>query len=416
MSHASRRHLLMLNPYGGGAHHQVAIGWQRSSLHHIDLFELPAHHWKWRMRTAAYEFCRRLEDELSDTDYDAVIVSSMLNLCELRGFLCAGSEKLRKLSILPFLIYFHENQLGYTGPLSDSRDVHFALTQLISTLSASAIGWNSRFNRDEFISLARTLLKKMPDRALEPALLKLENDSSILYPGIEIGFLEAEEQKVSPTLRVLFASRWEADKCPDVAASIFIRCIEAGLDIDIDFLGGELGAKSTVAELGSLLERLAPQLNRVGWQEADQYRLALSEADVFLSTAQHEYYGLAAAEAWLAGALLILPRKLAYPEVFDGYALFYDAVEEIPALLQKVAEAKRESLKLRQELPAAQRDTRVVERLELRSELCSLFEIGSVTWMDKEATHGKQFLWSHRAKSWDEWVEKSIEAQRFKEA
>lgn len=72
------------------------------------------------------------------------------------------------------------------------------------------------------------------------------------------------------------------------------------------------------------------RIDRWGYQETlDEYRAALGEADVFVSTARHEFFGISAVEAAAAGAMPVLPERLAYPEVFQlgevrgAEALFY---------------------------------------------------------------------------------------------
>ena len=53
-------------------------------------------------------------------------------------------------------------------------------------------------------------------------------------------------------------------------------------------------------------------------------------SDVAVSTADHEFFGIAMVEAAAAGAYPLVPRRLAYPEVFasdtaaDGDAFFYE--------------------------------------------------------------------------------------------
>ena len=55
----------------------------------------------------------------------------------------------------------------------------------------------------------------------------------------------------------------------------------------------------------------------------------LESSDVVVSTAIHEFFGIAIAEAAAAGAIPIVPRRLAYPEIFEGNSpksdfFFYD--------------------------------------------------------------------------------------------
>ena len=56
---------------------------------------------------------------------------------------------------------------------------------------------------------------------------------------------------------------------------------------------------------------------------------ALLQADVFVSTARHEFFGIAAAEAIAAGCFPLLPDRLAYPELVGGCSEFlYDGTPE----------------------------------------------------------------------------------------
>jgi len=88
--------------------------------------------------------------------------------------------------------------------------------------------------------------------------------------------------------------------------------------------------------------RFADRIDRWGYQEGRAaYRACLAWGDVIVSTARHEFFGLAVAEAAAAGCLPILPPRLAYPELFppdQGHApSFYDGT---PAgLAETLAEA-----------------------------------------------------------------------------
>ena len=60
------------------------------------------------------------------------------------------------------------------------------------------------------------------------------------------------------------------------------------------------------------------EILRIGFQESRaDYWQALAEADLFVSTAKHEFFGLAAAEGIAAGLLPLFPDRLAYPELLE---------------------------------------------------------------------------------------------------
>ncbi|MDB4392087.1 glycosyltransferase, partial [bacterium] len=60
------------------------------------------------------------------------------------------------------------------------------------------------------------------------------------------------------------------------------------------------------------------EILRSGFQESRaEYWRALAEADLFVSTAKHEFFGLAAAEGIAAGLIPLFPNRLAYPELLE---------------------------------------------------------------------------------------------------
>src|SRR5690606_37274074 len=65
----------------------------------------------------------------------------------------------------------------------------------------------------------------------------------------------------------------------------------------------------------------------------DRYAARLRASDVFISTAQHEFFGLSVMEAAASGCSLVLPEHLCYPELFDVHRVppvvsFYDNTPE----------------------------------------------------------------------------------------
>ena len=62
----------------------------------------------------------------------------------------------------------------------------------------------------------------------------------------------------------------------------------------------------------------------------DDYERALQRADVIVSTANHEFFGIGILEAIAAGAYPLVPNRLSYPEILglgrldDAGQFFYD--------------------------------------------------------------------------------------------
>jgi len=70
---------------------------------------------------------------------------------------------------------------------------------------------------------------------------------------------------------------------------------------------------------------LAGRLEHFGYADSRaSYITLLKQADLVVSTARHEFYGIAVLEAVRAGCLPLLPQRLAYPELFPTRFLYED--------------------------------------------------------------------------------------------
>ena len=90
---------------------------------------------------------------------------------------------------------------------------------------------------------------------------------------------------------------------------------------DIDFRISVLG--QGFAELPSAITTIrslfGDKIETWGFQKSRKsYWRALSRGDIFISTAQHEFFGISAAEAIIAGLFPLLPARLAYPELIES--------------------------------------------------------------------------------------------------
>jgi len=309
--------VLALNPYHGGSHAAFLEGWRRHSRHEFDVYVLPAHHWKWRMRHAAVTLAHQVNDRAAGGQtWDLVWCTDMLNLAEFRGLARPAVHG------LPGVIYFHENQLTYPVQHPDERDLHFALTNFISARAADAVWFNSDYHRRELLGALRGLLRSMPDHQPTRAVDAIDQRASVMWPGIGIPSPGGGEGQGTPHL--IWAARWEHDKNPRLLFDALGRLVERDVDFRVSIIGEQF--EDRPACFDEARHWLGDRIARWGWQASrEDYLAALAEADVFVSTADHEFFGIAAIEAAAMGCVCVLPRRLAYPETFgEDDAVWYD--------------------------------------------------------------------------------------------
>ena len=300
--------VLALEPYYGGSHRAFLDGWRHRSRHAWTLLTLPAHSWKWRMRASAVTFAHRLADaDPVETRWDVLLCSDMLNLVELKG-LCPRVQG------LPAVSYFHENQLCYPVRQPDPRDVHFGLTNMITGLASKEVWFNSAWHREAFLSHLGELLRRMPARSPGGVCRRIAARSRVHSPGIDLP--PRRRRRRAGPLRVLWSARWEHDKDPETFFDAVDQLARRRVEFRLSVIGQAFREAPEV--FARARRRLAGHIDRWGYQPTRRaYQAALREADVFVSTARHEFFGIAAAEAVAAGAWPLLPRDLAYPELLE---------------------------------------------------------------------------------------------------
>lgn len=292
-----------VEPYFAGSHAAFAealaagvdVTWRRLTL--------PGRHWKWRMRGSAAYFAS------SDafTGADVIFASSYVPLAELVG--------LRpKLSAIPRVLYFHENQLTYPNQSDAPRDHHFGFTQLVSCLAATEVWFNSEHNRRAFLDAGRALLARMPDAVPPEFVDRIEARSSVMPVPLELSSAPVAPPEPGPPL-VLWNHRWEHDKDPWT----FFAGLEAVAERGVAFSLAVAGPRhARWPEVFDEAERtFARHIVHFGPADRATYEALLDRADLVVSTARHEFFGVAVLEAVHHGACPLVPDDLAYVEHFE---------------------------------------------------------------------------------------------------
>jgi glycosyltransferase involved in cell wall biosynthesis len=299
--------ILALEPYYGGSHRAFIDGLSMASEHAWTLLTLPAHKWKWRMRHSAITFAARAA-ELTEKQqrWDLLFCSDMLNLAEFVALAPAG------IAGLPKVIYFHENQLTYPVRVEDERDYQFAMTNLTSALTADAVWFNSQFHLNSFIDALAKFLKSMPDYQPLEAVEKIRAKSSVYPPGITD--FPARKERVPGPMRILWAARWEHDKNPED----FFKALEILRTENVPFRISVIGQsfRDRPAVFDQAHNDFRDYIDYWGYQQSrEDYEHSLCDADIVVSTANHEFFGISVVEAVAAGAYPLVPNRLSYPEI-----------------------------------------------------------------------------------------------------
>ena len=285
---------------------------------------LPPRHFNWRIRGNSLQWALN-EKDLLNRDYDLLIATSMVDLSSLRGFL-------PRIAQLPTLLYFHENQFVYPlGSKQRSNNVEPQLVPLYSALCADAIVFNSTYNRSTFLQGAKELLKKLPDQLSPKLLERIEKSEIIPVPLEEFSFepvTTAMLENSKQILDVVWNHRWEYDKGPKLLLSLAQAILTQRLPIRLHVVGQQF--RSSPAEfkkIAALLKQHAAALaidqGSFGFVEnREGYISLLRRCDVVLSTAEHDFQGLAIQEACTLRCTPLVPDALVYPEYIDSEFLY----------------------------------------------------------------------------------------------
>jgi len=224
---------------------------------------------------------------------DLVVTSSMMDTAE---FLAAtGFEQ------VPTLLYLHENQLTYDR---DRPDLSRGAVNWRSVRAADRIAFNSQFHLDDFFGALPLLGAAAQDQAVA-------RDKSLVLP---VGIDPPPPRQIpggGPV--VLWNHRWEHDKDPQA----FIDALVAVADLRFRLILAGEGSRLDhyVTQLG---DGLRDRVLHAGFAPAERYRELVGQADIVVSTARQEFFGIAIAEAMAAGAVPLVPDRLAYPELLGS--------------------------------------------------------------------------------------------------
>ncbi|RVE61155.1 hypothetical protein OJAV_G00167900 [Oryzias javanicus] len=355
--------ILLVEPFYGGSHKQL-IDLLKKNVD-CSVFTLPAKKWHWRARTSALYFSQTIP---YCTSYRVLFSSSVLNLCELVA-LRPDLAHLKK------VLYFHENQLAYPVRKDQDRDFQYGYNQVLSCLVSDVVVFNSHFNMDSFLSSIPSHMKKIPDHRpknldelIRPKCVVLSYpvqfpDVTRLLPQHKLLKLQATEmchsdhsscqdnkclmqrcdEEPCPSscqphavqrpecgepvsdqgkpLHIVWPHRWEHDKNPELFFNTLLKLKEQELHFHVSVLGETFTDVPDIFPSSKCL--LDSHILNWGFLSSkDDYLQVLCDADVVVSTSNHEFFGVSMLEAVHCGCFPLCPKALVYPEIFPVQYLY----------------------------------------------------------------------------------------------
>lgn len=331
-------HILVLEPWYQGSHRSWVEGWRSHSRHTIDVVNGSDSGWRRSLVTAPTRFAEVINEP--HQPIDALVASTPIDLATVLGLLDRSKRR------PPTLLYMHESQIGYPPGPKGGQPYRAMINDWNAITSADCIAVASQFHAD-------LLLERMPDFAdglvdgsgakVKSILEKLH----VLPVGVDSSGLHP--MTIDGPVRVLWNHRWSLDKNPGEFVHAVTILAAEGYEFELYALG-EVERSGKKAH-GRLESNLADRVLLSGPQNDETYREVLSRSDLAISTAQHEFFGLAIAEAITAGARPVVPDRLAYPEIvpdrISSQFLYQGSLVE--ALRSTLAQPRDEIHRYRQE-------------------------------------------------------------------
>lgn len=328
------KRILILEPYYGGSHLFFLEGLQANVTADYTIFTLPARKWKMRMQLSAL-WCIAQINGLAPGKrrFDTVLCSSFVDVAVLRALLTrvAGWDHRTRICT-----YFHENQLLYPERRADPKSFQFASINFHSALASDKIAFNSSYNAETFFSGCQKYLQTATEMGLSGTIEDLRGKSAIIFPGIDFAYIDQQSKASTyapgPPI-IIWNHRWEHDKNPERFFEALSDLFSSGIDFRLILLGKTFpNSPQCFAEAKKVYGK---RVLHYGYAASyTDYVALLCRGDVVVSTALHEFFGIAVIEAVRAGCLPILPERLVYPELFAKEYLYRES-----ALTEKLAHA-----------------------------------------------------------------------------
>ena len=299
-----------LEPFYGGSHKQFLDGLQSELNFEVRILSMSPHHWKWRMHRSAGYFADLLNREKLEPGI--ILASDFVNLAALKGLL-------NNPQIWTWIYYFHENQLTYPFRERKERDLTYAHINILSALAADRVYFNSQFHRQDFINAIPKFYSRFIDYTPKDYPDTIYKKSAVLPLGLYLKKFDNvtfEKPAEKPGV-ILWNQRWEHDKNPTLFFETLFALAEQDIPYQLIVCGERFSDYPDIFDEAQT--RLKDRIIHWGYAEHwEEYARLLWQADIVVSTADHEFFGISILEAMYCQCYPLLPNRLVYPEYIPG--------------------------------------------------------------------------------------------------
>jgi len=305
--------VLAVEPWNAGSHAAFLVGLVERSRHLVRALALPGRFWKWRQTGSGLVLGARAA---RGPRPDLLFASDFLHLPDF----LAVTRRAWDGPPVPAVLYFHENQLSYPLQAGHDLDRAYALANLSGAAAADAVWFNSAYHREVFFKDLEALLAACPDHAPADLAREIAQKSAVVPLGVDLEGLDgrlnagADPAPRTGPLTLLWNHRWEHDKNPEGFFEACFRLAASGADFRVIVLGQSFSEVPGI--FAGARERLGTKVLHWGFvPDRAGYARLLSRADVVVSLAHHDFFGVAVVEAMHLGCLPLLAKRLNYPDL-----------------------------------------------------------------------------------------------------
>jgi glycosyltransferase involved in cell wall biosynthesis len=327
--------VLLVEPFLSGSHQAWANGYRQHSTHDVVVIGHDGHSWRWRLRGSWATLAEKARDL---GQFDAVVTSSMLDTAK---FLGATRFPLGR---TPVVHYMHENQLTY--PLSEgaSINVEHVLTNWGATIVADQVWFNSQWHLASWYDEISEFLGRYRGDTHTGLVEEVRGKSHVVPVGVDLTPFDGVPRSLQSPPLIVWNQRWEYDKGLHQLSDALHQLINRAVDFRIALLGEQ--PENQPGVMTDLIKALENHVVHTGYADTETYRSLLRSAHIVISTADHEFFGIAITEAIYAGAAPLLPDRLVYPERIPahlhGRVLYHDTNQLVDGIVRLVEDGTQQ--------------------------------------------------------------------------